>query len=130
MLRCPRDAQMLVQYTYENKSLWRCDVCSGALVYSESVASNHLHPITRRAQWDREIQCPSDSTKMHGFRYRNVTLDVCFSCHGVWLDGDEIKKILGHAVPGDSIYDPAKILIGIMVFVGEVIGLALRFLPK
>ena len=50
-----------------------------------------------REAWDLAISCPKDHTKMHLFRTRGIALDICPKCFGVWLDGDEIGKILGPA---------------------------------
>lgn len=34
---------------------------------------------------------------MTQFRHLDVSLDLCTKCGGVWLDGDEIQKVLGPA---------------------------------
>ena len=34
---------------------------------------------------------------MHSFHSHGLALDVCPKCLGVWLDGDEVGKILGQA---------------------------------
>ena len=54
---------------------------------------------------------------MRGLRRRNVTADICPVCHRVWLDGDEIQKVLGHPLPGDSTLDLPKFLQTIAGFV-------------
>ena len=58
-------------------------------------ATNGASP--RREAWDREIFCPTDNTRMRLFHSHALALDVCPKCLGVWLDGDEIGKILGQA---------------------------------
>ena len=102
-MRCPRDRNLLVQYKDEGTLLWRCDVCSGAFISSlPSDDSRHMHRTKIRPEWDPEIQCPADSTKMQGFHYQDVIVDMCEKCHGVWLDSDEIPIVLGHPLPDDS----------------------------
>lgn len=32
---------------------------------------------------------------MLSFRHRGVTLDYCVKCSGVWLDGDDVDRVLG-----------------------------------
>jgi len=55
-------------------------------------------------------------------------MDICALCHGVWLDGDEIEKVVGHRLPGDSTFDLQKFLRTIIVFVVDVIAFAMRLL--
>jgi len=65
---------------------------------------------------------------MRGFLRHGVTMDICALCHGVWLDGDEIEKVVGHRLPGDSTFDLQKFLRTIIVFVVDVIAFAMRLL--
>jgi hypothetical protein len=46
---------------------------------------------------DREHKrtCPVDGAQMEKRVVRNVVVDRCPSCHGAWLDGDEICLIKG-----------------------------------
>ena len=129
MLHCPRDAHALIQYADENGSLWRCDICSGAFIQSSAISKPAAeHRVAHRSQWDRGIKCPADATRMRGFLRHGVTMDICALCHGVWLDGDEIEKVVGHRLPGDSTFDLQKFLRTIIVFVVDVIAFAMRLL--
>jgi Zn-finger nucleic acid-binding protein len=42
------------------------------------------------------IDCPRDGSPLYKLRYApsDVTVDICLPCHGVWLDKDELDKIL------------------------------------
>jgi Zn-finger nucleic acid-binding protein len=33
-------------------------------------------------------------------RFRGVTVDKCFNCHGSWFDAHELEVLAGHEGPG------------------------------
>ena len=79
--------------------MWYCNVCSGGFI--ESLKHGFLRakgPSCAREPWDTEIRCPKDGEKMSLFEYRDVELDVCSKCAGVWLDDEEVAKIFGPAL--------------------------------
>jgi Zn-finger nucleic acid-binding protein len=39
------------------------------------------------------MQCPKCGTTMREREKGNVIIDICPSCHGVWLDADELEKL-------------------------------------
>ena len=39
--------------------------------------------------------CPRDDTQLHEQRAGRVNVDVCPQCHGTFLDGIELKRVLG-----------------------------------
>jgi Zn-finger nucleic acid-binding protein len=39
--------------------------------------------------------CPRDDTPLHEQRAGRVNVDVCPKCHGTFLDGIELKRVLG-----------------------------------
>lgn len=43
---------------------------------------------------DMEILCPRCGISMHKLTQRNVTIDVCPKCSGMWLDHGELNKLL------------------------------------
>lgn len=58
-------------------------------------------------------QCPKDDEQMVTVRYGNshVKVDLCPTCNGVWLDQDELEKILSYLerfVQNQSVDDLAK----------------------
>lgn len=121
---------MLVEYTADIGCIWRRNVCSGAFIHSPAISSSLTErPLRHRAQWDREIKCPSDGTEMRGLRRRNVTVDICPVCHSVWLDGDEIQKVLGRPLPGDSTFDLQKSLQTIASFMLDAMSFDVRRVP-
>ncbi len=41
------------------------------------------------------LTCPNDSSPMQEVSRNGVTLDICPTCRGVWLDRGELEKLLG-----------------------------------
>lgn len=41
-----------------------------------------------------EINCPKCDGKLVETDYENIKMDVCNSCHGVWLDAGELAQIV------------------------------------
>lgn len=66
---------------------------------------------------------------MRGLRYRNVIVDICSVCHGVWLDGDEIEKVVGRRLPGESAFDLHEVLGTIASFILNLMSLGARLVP-
>lgn len=40
--------------------------------------------------------CPRDGAALHTHKQHGVTVDVCPTCHGTWLDKGELEAILKH----------------------------------
>lgn len=39
--------------------------------------------------------CPRDGTPLHEQRAGRVNVDVCLTCHGTFLDGLELRRVIG-----------------------------------
>ncbi|MBP2018181.1 Zn-finger nucleic acid-binding protein [Symbiobacterium terraclitae] len=54
------------------------------------------------------MRCPLCNVPMREVERRGVRLDVCTECHGVWLDGGELDKLLaaGQAWEDEYRYHP------------------------
>lgn len=104
-MHCPCDNSLLNQGSLGIENLHRCNLCSGTFiagnVFSQIRAfsamethkrANGSKPFIRRS--DKEaLTCPKDGKPMHTLMYKNVEIDVCSICHGVWLDSGEFEKI-------------------------------------
>lgn len=104
-MHCPCDNSLLKQGSLGIENLLRCNLCSGTFiegnVFSEIRAfsamethkrTNGSKPFIRRN--DKEaLSCPKDGKPMHTLMYKNVEIDVCSICHGVWFDNGEFEKI-------------------------------------
>jgi len=121
-VHCPIDKHDLIEYADGGQPIWRCNICSGAFVHANAVVDGaRAESPKERPFWDTEVSCPTDSAKMFAFSYRDVTVHVCASCRGVWLDGGEIEKVLGHTLPGDSTIDSAAICHMLATFIVDVL---------
>lgn len=41
------------------------------------------------------LTCPNDNSPMQEVQRNGVTIDICPTCRGVWLDRGELEKLLG-----------------------------------
>lgn len=48
------------------------------------------------------IRCPKCGMPLLEFTFRGIRIDQCAGCEGIWLDADELKRIL-RAPPGPNI---------------------------
>ncbi len=46
------------------------------------------------------MRCPKCGLELHTMHMRNVDVDACMSCGGLWFDGGEIEKMEKEPVPG------------------------------
>ena len=47
-----------------------------------------------RAAAARRLHCPRDGGDLEERVFRNVRIEVCTRCHGVWLDTGELEMVL------------------------------------
>lgn len=47
----------------------------------------------------RVLRCPACGEAMIAVEYRDVEVDTCAACGGVWLDGGELEALVGSALP-------------------------------
>ena len=47
----------------------------------------------------RELECPTCREPMIVVEYRDVEIDMCLACNGIWLDGGELEALVGTPVP-------------------------------
>ena len=40
-----------------------------------------------------ELQCPKCDGTLHATDFESIKIDVCDTCHGVWLDAGELAQI-------------------------------------
>ena len=43
---------------------------------------------------DKILRCPRCNKAMDKATRQEVTIDVCPKCHGIWLDDNEIEKVV------------------------------------
>jgi len=54
----------------------------------------------------RVLRCPACREPMIVAEHRDVEIDTCVGCGGVWLDGGELEALVGVAVPSKPTPDP------------------------
>ncbi|HVE58305.1 MAG TPA: zf-TFIIB domain-containing protein [Pyrinomonadaceae bacterium] len=40
-----------------------------------------------------ELQCPKCDGTLHATDFESISIDVCDTCHGVWLDAGELAQV-------------------------------------
>ena len=86
--------------------MWFCSFCSGGFIADfegESIAE--IAPAIDREDWDIEINCPNDGTTMRLFSAGDSKIDVCPLCSSMWLDGDEVEKLLSTKISTENSND-------------------------
>lgn len=98
MINCPRDGNQLSEHVGSIGPVWRCNVCSGAFVKALPIDELRLNGKKQpREEWDIRVHCPEHNEKMDFFTVNDITIDICTTCGGVWLDGGEIEALLSPA---------------------------------
>ena len=102
-LRCPRDSTLLIAAPDHQCRAHGCPQCQGIFIDQNKVdglrAQAAWHKHVRHPQGQVQLQCPHDGDKLIAFPFKQVEVDVCLSCHGVWLDKDELEKISKKIAP-------------------------------
>lgn len=96
-LPCPRDESALVEAPQHGVRAHECKRCHGIFIDANRVAGlkaqANCNRNVRRPVGQAHIYCPHDQDKLVPFTFRNVEVDVCFTCLGVWLDANEFEKV-------------------------------------
>lgn len=106
---CPACQTLLCDATIENRSVRYCTKCRGLLVlifnflplveYMRTVWPSTGANIQPRddSDADRKFACPLCAKIMTGHPYGgpgNVNIDTCEACSVIWLDRDELRRIV------------------------------------
>ncbi|HVO42702.1 MAG TPA: zf-TFIIB domain-containing protein [Aggregatilineales bacterium] len=105
MLACPNDAHELTSIQIESMPVDQCPACHGYWLHRgelETLGDHHHAHLVPIAVGDVGVvdsrrQCPLDATPMcqHEFaEHSGITIDQCPACQGVWLESDELGKII------------------------------------
>lgn len=66
------------------------------------VSMDRNQAVCRICDWHNEISCPVCNTKMERVACKNLALDVCRECGGVWFDRNELAEIWNPAFWDDN----------------------------
>ena len=99
-MKCPRDSDALVPSTRKRVEIDVCPTCQGVWLdpkeLAELIGSWRDLPRAQQAQAD-PLSCPRGCGPMTPCYYselRQVLIDRCPRCQGIWLDHREIEWIL------------------------------------
>lgn len=103
---CPRCNAVMRPRRVRNVIVHFCPDCAGLWLGRDAMAGlrrRHGDKVTalttagsraRKADPEGKAVCPDDSSRMVLRTHRGVTVDLCPSCGGVWLDRGELELIL------------------------------------
>lgn len=106
-MQCPRCDKVMTHALQDEVEARQCPQCEGHWLEGEDLRRLESTVNVRLFEWrrlppeefqTRELACPRCSPrpvmkKVRSERDRHVLLDVCEQCHGVWLDGGELRAI-------------------------------------
>lgn len=100
---CPREKREMEHQGYWKYARHACPACKGIFVLENDVmeklgaAGGELEAVAEVKLdnlHDSKLACPRDGTTMKVVRFGDAEVDVCASCHGLWLDRGEYEKII------------------------------------
>ena len=106
-IKCPKCATSLESKTLETIPVDQCPTCHGiwfdeqelqsVLTRSHDLSSG-LHGRSRDPSLDQKRgACPRDKSGMlraFSTTDERIVLDMCLDCHGLWLDGGELDRLI------------------------------------
>lgn len=117
MLTCPIDQSELTGTVIEDIPVYRCPTCGGHWLQGGDLETLSEH----HGQHDQPVitdnaiigeggrACPLDGNVMQASTFaehKNLRVDRCPVCRGLWLDSDELETLLS-LHPGDESSDPS-----------------------
>lgn len=142
---CPRDGAVLVPTQFKAGHLHLCHTCSGSFLPGEIVRE-----VRRIERWFAArrggtsglslgaVECPAGHGRMSMLRVDGHHIDICATCHGIWFDSDELKRLQQPAASerldrviettdavdaGDSIVDGVgELASGALELLGDIIS--------
>ena len=111
-MNCPRHNTELKAQSHNGHQLDQCPECSGVWIQGE-VIDQVLGPGERLklrslcSVHESKLLCPADGRTLHEGKVGPVTVDLCQTCNGLWLDPGELavlgkRKPLAPHVPSES----------------------------
>lgn len=103
-LDCPRDRTPLVETEHEipGFNVWadHCPKCEGVYLDKNELArltgqKNINRQVTKALGVDvgSRLVCPADGGLMDDEAFGGITIDVCLTCQGIWLDKGELEGL-------------------------------------
>lgn len=103
-LDCPRDRTPLVEEEHEipGRNVWadHCPKCEGTFLDKDELErltgqKNINRQVTKALGVDvgSHLVCPACGGLMDDEHFGSVTIEVCISCQGIWLDKGELEAL-------------------------------------
>jgi Zn-finger nucleic acid-binding protein len=95
----------LIKKTIDGVDLFQCAHCHGVWIPKEDLltlaASRNISPLTTQIEAEAlpshfrqgALLCPSDGARMLFTTINDIEIDLCPTCHGVWLDKGEMESL-------------------------------------
>ena len=109
-MNCPKCGNQLEQIKINGAEINRCVNCGGIWFDKDElkIVRDHRDKNLSWLEFDlwndkdkltvsgKSINCPRDGKPLFKIKCGNtdVMVDICLECHGVWLDKDELDKII------------------------------------
>jgi Zn-finger nucleic acid-binding protein len=131
---CPQDSEPLQKETISDCSVYRCTLCQGiwlpgGLVDRVVEQSNFGSRLKGKIVTESNLICPTDKCSLGRINYKNIEIDLCTICDGIWFDKNELntrhKQMTGTDLGADMTGKNAEGLIK-MIF-GIIVEVVLSF---
>lgn len=109
-MKCPKCSENLEEIKINSVKVDRCGNCGGLWFDRDElrIVRDHRDKNLSWLDFDlwkdrnklttsgKSIDCPRDGKPLFKIKYKktNVLVDICLDCRGVWLDKDELDKII------------------------------------
>lgn len=95
---CPVDDAVLVAGSAGGHAVHRCPQCAGVAFAGTQLREVRAHAALQLHRQSGESirtrPCPLDGAKMQTLRYKNVALDACPRCYGLWVEQGRVQQLL------------------------------------
>jgi membrane associated rhomboid family serine protease/Zn-finger nucleic acid-binding protein len=116
--RCPRDGSRLERARHEEGLRWSCSRCGG-MALGLPIMRKHLAPEVLSDLWQRaragqgsaSRACPDCARAMRELPApcgSTLELDVCTTCHLLWLDPGELESLPAPAAPRELSHEARR----------------------
>ena len=117
MTSCPIDKNDLQKIEYDGVEGLICKKCQGNWLRFKSVKNlydkyhllvpakiyHEFAPNINHRSWPSKIRCPDDQEILTTHEFKNIEIDICETCKGLWLDKGEIDKLRVRAKARDRV---------------------------